>query len=121
MGTATYKIRKYPGTMIKDGGAGITLLEIAAILSNMPPNTVISSIRTLPVQDLALIFEIELTNPIFKDGGEIVDESEYLRSIGFDRSGKIIEYNNNLDFNLENVVRSHDDLELERKEDESEQ
>ena len=118
MGTATYKLGKYG--FLESDNVGITLLDITSILSQMPKNTVISSIKTLPVQGLTLTFEIELTNPIFKDGGEIIDNSSWSRSIGFDCRGNIVEFNNNKDFDLKDVVRTYNDYELEKKEFEDE-
>lgn len=116
MGTAIYKLRRSHIISMTESGdvKHLSLNDIAYVLTKMPANTSISDISIEPLAGLFLEYNISLVNPIFKDGTEIIDNSEYTRDIGFTKSNKLVEYNRPNDFNLEDVVRKHDEVDSER-------
>lgn len=96
---------------IQQTECGLTLNDVASILSRLPDNTYIRNITLLPITTLSLEFEVSLFNEMFKEGAVIEDKSSYARDIGFTEDGKVIQYNRNLnDLNLEEVVRKHTDV-----------
>ena len=120
MGIAVYKLKKslavQPNYQGAFQGSYVNLNDITFVLSQMPPDTSIAFIKASPITGLYMESEIGLYNGIFKDDVELVDNSNYMRDIGFTKSGEMIQYNRNTDFNLKEVVRQHD--EIEESEDE---
>lgn len=114
MGIAIYKLKKSQISTVNSNptlkDCYVKFEDIAFILTQMPPNTSIAHIKTSPIVGLYIEFEIGLYNEIFKDDVEIVDNSSYMRDIGFTNSGDMIQYDRNTDFNLKDVVRSYEDI-----------
>ncbi len=123
MGTVNYKLRKSvaPMGMIKsEDQIGINLNDIAYLLSQMPSHTTIKSINQAPITDLSIQFDVELSNPIFKDGMELKEDfSQWIRDIGFDSRGGYQQFNRSTLFNLDEVVRKGDEVVLEEEENEN--
>lgn len=118
MGIAIYKVRKsVAGNYISNKPIGeLSLHEITYIISNMPPNTSIASINKSAIIGLYVEYVVELSNPIFKDGGVIEDNIQYMRDIAFTANGEMVQFDKNLGFNYTDVFRTGDDL----KDDEEE-
>ena len=117
MGVATYLHRKSVSSTLGEHGTFLSLLEIASILSNIPPKTSISYIKQLPVVDLSIRFEVGLHNDMFKEGAEILDDTEWTREIGFSENGKkMYQYNKQKGINLDEVVRKYDEIEEDDEE-----